>query len=367
MSVEAQEIACQEGHIGVLTLNSPGTLNALSERMIQQTQEILDRWADDDRICIVVIQGAGDRAFCAGGDIRELYDAILKSEDPDKSVSVFNREYRMDYSIHRFPKPVLGIAHGIVMGGGLGVFAGCRYRLVTPDVTLAMPEIAIGLFPDVGASWFLNRLPGRLGLFMGLTGARLNVSDTLRVGLADMAILPEDRARLLDRLASERWTGQTAADDNRLFRLLNQIQTPDYRALPPSHLARHEQRIARLSAGDELPEIVDQLLTAEVDCDWWHACMNTLRTGCPVSAWLVWTQLKKAQQMSLKDVFRMELAMVSECIRRPDLSEGIRALAIDKDRQPEWSYPTIADVPAEVVEAHFTPEWNDETDPMGLE
>ncbi|HAU18177.1 MAG TPA: enoyl-CoA hydratase/isomerase family protein [Marinobacter adhaerens] len=367
MSVEAQELACQEGHIGVLTLNSPGTLNALTERMIEQTQEILDRWADNDRICIVVIQGAGERAFCAGGDIRELYDTMLTSEDRDKPARVFNREYRMDYSIHRFPKPVLGIAHGVVMGGGLGVFAGCRYRLVTPDVTLAMPEIAIGLFPDVGASWFLNRLPGRLGLFMGLTGARLNVSDTLRVGLADMAILQEDRERLLDRLASERWTGQTAADDNRLFRLLNQIQTPDYRALPPSNLATHEQRIARLSAGDELPEIVDQLLTAEVDCDWWHACMNTLRTGCPVSAWLVWTQLKKAQQMSLKDIFRMELAMVSECIRRPDLAEGIRALAIDKDRQPKWSYPSVADVPEDVVAAHFTPEWDDETDPMGLE
>ena len=253
------------------------------------------------------------------------------------------------------------------MGGGLGVFSGCRYRLVTPDVTLAMPEITIGLFPDVGASWFLKRLPGRLGLFMGLTGARLNVSDALRVGLADMAILPEDRDRLLDRLASERWTGQTAADDNRLFRLLNQIQTPDYRSLLPSHLAKHEQRIARLSAGDELPEIVDQLLTAEVDCDWWHACMNTLRMGCPVSAWLVWTQLQKAQQMSLKDAFRMELAMVSECIRRPDLAEGIRALVIDKDRQPKWSYLSVADVPEEVVAAHFTPEWDDETDPMGLE
>ena len=364
MSVEAEELPCREGHMGVLTLNSPGTLNALSEQMIEQIQEALDRWANDDRICIVVIQGAGERAFCAGGDIRELYNAILNGKDP---VSVFRREYRMDYTIHRFPKPVLGIAHGVVMGGGLGVFSGCRYRLVTPDVTLAMPEIAIGLFPDVGASWFLKRLPGRLGLFMGLTGARLNVSDTLRVGLADMAILPEDRDRILDKLASERWSGRTAADDNRLFRLLNQIQTPNYRALPPSHLARHEQRIARLSAGDELPKIIDQLLAEEVDCDWWNACMNTLRTGCPVSAWLVWTQLQKAQQMSLKDAFRMELAMVSECIRRPDLAEGIRALAIDKDRQPKWSYTRVADVPEDVISAHFIPEWDDETDPMGLE
>lgn len=353
MTVEAQELACREGHIGILTLNAPTTLNALSEQMIRQILETLDRWAEDDRICVVVIQGAGEKAFCAGGDIRELYDAIVNGEDPDKPARVFRHEYAMDYRIHRFPKPVLGIAHGVVMGGGLGVLSGCRYRLVTPDATLAMPEVSIGLFPDVGASWFLNRLPGRLGLFMGLTGARLNATDALRVGLADMAIQPEDRQRLLDRLASERWTGQTAADDNRLFRLLSQMQTPDYRTLPASRLERHEQRIARLSAGDALPDIVDQLLSAEVDCDWWHACMNTLRTGCPVSAWLVWTQLKNAQQMSLKDVFRMELAMVSECIARPDLVEGIRALAIDKDRKPHWSYRQVADVPEAVVAAHF--------------
>lgn len=367
MPVEAQELVCREGHIGLLTLNSPGALNALSERMFEQAQEALDRWADDDRICLVVLQGAGDRGFCAGGDIRELYHALQDPTDPGKPARVFRQEYRLDYCLHRFPKPVVGLAHGIVMGGGLGLLAGCRYRLVTPDLTLAMPEISIGLFPDVGASWFLNRLPGRLGLFMGLTGARLNAADSLRVGLADLAILPEDRTALLERLQGERWTGQAAADDNRLFRLLNQLQAPDYRALPASQLERHEQYIARLSAGDELPEVVDQLLSAEVDSEWWASCMNTLRTGCPVSAWLVWTQLKKAQQMPLRDIFRMELAMVSECIRRPDLREGIRALAIDKDRQPRWSYERLADVPEAVVAAHFVPEWDDETDPMGLE
>lgn len=367
MSVEAEEIACLEGHIGLLTLNSPGTLNALSEPMVEQMHDALERWAADDRICLVVIQGAGERAFCAGGDICKIHHAIANGDDSQSPASFFRREYRMDYLIHRFPKPVLGIAHGIVMGGGLGILSACRYRLVTPDITLAMPEITIGLFPDVGASWFLNRLPGRLGLFMGLTGARLNVTDTLRVGLADMAIDPADRHKLIDRLASERWTGQTAADDNRLFRLLGQMQTPDYRGLPASQLAIHEQRIARLSAGDELPEIVDQLLSAEVDCHWWHDCMNTLRNGCPVSAWLVWNQLKKAQQLSLKDVFRMELAMASECVRRPDFREGIRALAIDKDRKPRWSYRTVAEVPEPVVADHFQPEWDDQTDPMGLD
>lgn len=366
MSVEVQEIPCREGHLGLLTLNAPDTLNALTEPMVEQAQAALDRWATDRRICLVLLQGAGDRAFCAGGNIRQLYQG-LACGDTDAAARFFTREYRLDYSLHRYPKPVLGIGHGIVMGGGLGLLSACRYRLITPDVTLAMPEIAIGLFPDVGASWFLNRLPGRLGLFMGLTGARLNVSDALRVGLADLALLPEDRPALLDALREQRWTGDAAADDNRLFRLLNQMHAPDYRALPDSHLERHEQAIARLSAGTELPEIVEHLLASAPDSDWWQDCIDTLRAGCPVTAWLVWSQLKKAQQMSLKAIFRMELAMALTCCRRPDLPEGIRARLIDRDQAPVWSYASVAEVPTEVVAAHFVPEWDDQTDPMRLQ
>ena len=366
MSIEVQELECMEGRIGLLTLNAPGSLNALSEAMVQALQAELDRWADDDQISLVVLQGAGERAFCAGGDIRKLYGALQGAGEPDAPARFFTNEYRLIYSLHRFPKPVVGIAHGAVMGGGLGLLAACRYRLATPDVTLAMPEISIGLFPDVGASWFLNRLPGRIGLFMGLTGARLNITDSIRIGLADLVLLPEARSELLDTLQAQRWTGQAAADDNRLFRLLNQLHAPDYRSLQRSNLEQHEQHIARLSAGDELPDIVDQLLSAEIDSEWWNACMSNLRGGCPVSAWLIWSQLQRAQQMSFKDVLRMELAMAIECTRRPDLPEGIRARLVDKDHHPTWSFERVADVPAEVIEQHFLPEWDDSNDPMNL-
>lgn len=365
MSIESRELPCTEGRIGRLTLNAPNRLNALSQAMIEQIGETLDRWASDDRICLVVLDGAGDRAFCAGGDIRQLHDTLSSRGGADTAGAFFTREYRVDYHLHRFPKPVVGIGHGAVMGGGLGLLSACRYRLVTPNLTLAMPEIAIGLFPDVGASWFLNRLPGRLGLFMGLTGARLNVSDALRVGLADLALAPEDRERLLVHLQEQRWTGDAPADDNRLYRLLNQWQGPDYHSLPASHLARHEQAIARLSAGATLPDVVNQLLASASDDPWWQSCMDNLRTGCPVSAWLVWTQLGKAQQMSLKDVFRMELAMAQACCRHPDLPEGIAARLIER-RPPVWSYPSVEAVPAEVVEEHFRPEYTDHNDPMGL-
>lgn len=367
MPIKVQELDCLEGRIGLITLDSPATLNALSVDMIIEAQRTLDAWAEDDGIALVVLQGAGKRAFCAGGDITQLYDEIINADESAPAADFFTREYRLDYSLHRFPKPVVGIGHGVIMGGGLGLLTGCRYRLITPEITMAMPEVAIGLFPDVGASWFLNRLPGRLGLFMGLTGCRLNASDAIRVGLADMAIGPEGRSSLLDRLQSERWTDGPAATDNRLFRLLNQLNAVDYRALETSKLAAHEQDIARLSAGDDLPAIVDRLISADISSDWWQAAVHNLRTGCPLSMWLVWTQLKRAQQMSLKDVFRMELAMATECTRRADLPEGIRARLIDRDQAPRWSFTALDQVPQAVIDAHFLPEWDDETDPMQLD
>ncbi|MCR8914539.1 enoyl-CoA hydratase/isomerase family protein [Marinobacter panjinensis] len=367
MPIQVQELECREGTIGQITLDAPGSLNALSGSMIDDIQTTLDQWAGASHICMVIFRGAGDRAFCAGGDIRELYGALSGMEDNAVAANYFAHEYRVDYTIHRYPKPVITIAHGAVMGGGMGILSASRYRVITPDIKMAMPEISIGLFPDVAASWFLNRLPGRLGLFMGLTGARLNATDALRVGLADMAILPEQIDSLIARLQDERWTGESAADDNRLFRLIKQLEHPDYRALPASELARHEQSIARLSAGDELPAIVENLLAADVDSDWWKACMDNLRGGCPVTAWLVWTQLKKAQQMSLKDIFRMELAMAIRCTQRPDLREGIRARLIEKDNSPQWSFKTVADVPESVVEEHFLPELDDSNDPMNLD
>lgn len=366
MSLMVQELPCQKGHLGLLTLNAPGSLNALSGAMVTEALDTLGRWARDERISLVVLQGAGERAFCAGGNIIELYRSLTGAGDPEAPARFFSTEYRLDYLLHGYPKPVVGIAQGAVMGGGLGLLSACRYRLVTPDVALAMPEISIGLFPDVGASWFLNRLPGRLGLFMGLTGARLNCTDAIRIGLADLVVAQDHRENLLARLQEQSWTGAPEADDIRLFQLLNQAEIADYRSLPAGHLEQHEQDIARLAAGDDLPEIVDRLLAADISSDWWQACMANLRGGCPVTAWLIWSQLKKAQQMSLKDIFRMELAMALECTRRPDLAEGIRARLVDRDKNPAWSYADLRSVPREVVNAHFQPEWDDESDPMQL-
>lgn len=367
MPVEIQELPCREGHIGLLTLNSPSTSSTASTDIAASLQNCLKHWASDERICVVLIRDAGENGFCTGNNLRNLYPSLISAEQTEAAFDAFKQEYELGYTLHSFPKPIVGIGHGTITGSGLSLFSACRYRLLTPNATLAMPEASLGLFPGVGASWLLNRLPGRLGLFMGLTGAQLNITDALRVGLADMALPYNNEHHLLSSLQAERWSGRKAADDSRLFRLLTQFETSDYHALPASHLELHEQDIARLCAGTHLHDIAGQLLGAHVDTVWWQTCMETLKGVCPVSAWLIWNQLKKAQQMSLKDVFRMELAMAWECVRRPDLTEGIRARLIECDQNPQWSFPRIQEVPEAVIDAHFPPVWSDQTDPMQLE
>lgn len=364
MTILFEEYPARQGTIGVITLNAPLTLNALSEVMIGTMLSKLATWAEDERICVVLLQGQGERGFCAGGNIRDLYQSMTADSDPQRPVSFFSQEYQLDYALHSFPKPVIGFAHGVVMGGGLGLLCGCRYRLLTPDVTLAMPELAIGLFPDVGASWFLNRLPEGLGLFIGLTGARLNVSDALRVGLADLAVAAAARDDLLARLQDTYWSGEVAADDNRLYRLLNQLEAPSNSDLPASQLANHERAITRLCQGDDLFGVVQAMQQADVDSPWWRACMAQLNDACPTSARLFYEQLKRGRQLSLKEVFRMELTLAARCIERPDLTEGIRARLIDRTTPPRWCYPTIEAVPDEEVEAHFSPPWTEADHPL---
>lgn len=365
MSIQTGEIPCRSGTLGVITLNSPDTLNALSPELIRSLQTQLDVWAGDDNVCLVLVTANGDRAFCAGANLRELYGALGENSGVDPVNELFAPEYRVDYTLHTFPKPVITLAHGITLGGGMGLLQASRYRLITPDTVMAMPEAAIGLFPDAGASWFLNRLPGSIGLFMGLTGARLNASDAMRVGLADLVIERRQQDELINRITDQYWTGEIAADDNRLFRLLDQTEEAAPSHLPDSELARYEQDIARLCRRDELPRVLDRLLQSPPGNDWWNACIDRLRNACPVSLLLLERQLSHGLQMSLKDIFRMELAMAARCVTLPDLREGIRARMIDRDHSPSWTYRSVADIPEDAIERHFEAPWPEQEDPLG--
>ncbi|WP_263146833.1 enoyl-CoA hydratase/isomerase family protein [Pseudomonas sp. RIT-PI-AD] len=359
MNLHFEERPAQDGmRLGIATLDAPASLNALTLPMIQGLDSRLVAWAEDPGIACVVLRGNGDKAFCAGGDVRKLVEACRQhpAEVPPLAARFFADEYRLDHRIHTYPKPLLCWAHGHVLGGGMGLLQGASVRIVTPSSRLGMPEINIGLYPDVGASRFLSRLPGKLGLFLGLTGSPINARDALDLDLADRFLRDDQQERLLDGLVQLNWQERPRAQVDSLLKAL-----------------AHEARAA-LPDAQWLPrrERLDELLDVTDAASAWHAILGlrddadpllaraakTLAGGCPVTACLVWEQIRRAKPLSLAEVFRMEYAMSLNCCRHPDFPEGVRARLLDKDQAPRWHWPDIDSVPGAVVEAHFEATWD---------
>ena len=343
--VRVETCPTADGHkLGVLTLDSPASLNALSLPMIQILQEVLTAWEQDSSIVCVLLQGTGEKAFCAGGDIRSFYyrkQEASESELFGYARDFFEQEYRLDHHIHRYTKPLICVADGICMGGGIGLFAGAAFRIVTERSLFAMPEVTIGLYPDVGASWFLSRMPGRLGLWLGLTGARFNGADAIGLGLADHAMASPERAELLPRLAALDWS--SCADEcqdpreqlDRLFRGLHREVTA---RLPAPVILPHQARIDGLLAGRSLEGVLARLFEASFeDAEAGLAQAREIcQSGSPISRAILWRQYWQARRQSLAEVFADELALSVNCVLRGDFVEGVRALLIDKDKSPRW-------------------------------
>ena len=203
-----EEIDSKAGKVGRITLNVEPTLNSLTLEMVDLLQARLDGWREDDSIGAVFIDGAGEKAFCAGGDVQALHASAVETPGGpcEYGEAFFTREYRMNYTLHTWPKPLVCWGHGIVMGGGLGVMAGCSHRIVTEKTRIAMPEVTIALFPDVGGSWFLNHMPGKSGLFLALTGASINAADAIYTGIADRFVSSEHKQAVLDALVEQAWS-----------------------------------------------------------------------------------------------------------------------------------------------------------------
>jgi enoyl-CoA hydratase/carnithine racemase len=349
-------IVTASGHVfGRATLNAPASLNALSLAMIDRLAPQFEAWAGDARVAGVVLDAAGDKAFCAGGDVVALYRAIRAAapgQVPAEAAAFFEREYRLDHRIHTFPKPVLCWGHGIVMGGGIGLMAGASHRVATPKTRLAMPEIGIGLYPDVGGSWFLGRMPGRAGLFLALTGAPLNAADARYAGLADFVLRHEDQGAVLEAIAASHWRGERAPDAVQLSHLLERQGAPA--ALPASPLRAHADRIEALIGLDALADIAPRLAALAGDADPWLATAGAaFANGSPTSAALATTLLQRARHLSLAQVFRLEYQASVGCCVHHDFAEGVRALLVDKDKRPRWAPATLSDVSADLIDAHL--------------
>ncbi|MGH8809292.1 MAG: enoyl-CoA hydratase/isomerase family protein, partial [Noviherbaspirillum sp.] len=335
--------AANGSRIGIATLNAEKSLNALSLDIVQLLSEQLTAWAADTGIAIVVLQAAGEKAFCAGGDLQNLYRSMREHHSSDArediaanryAMDFFAHEYRLDYLIHSYPKPVLCWGHGIVMGGGVGLMAGASHRVVTEQSRVAMPEISIGLFPDVGGSWLLSRMPGKTGLFVGLTGAQLRASDALFAGMADHAIAQSRKAPLLEDLLQQPWTALRADNDRLLSQLLRRYADPAL--AEPGPLQQHFVTINTLCRSADVKQVAAAILAFETGDAWFGKAAATLAKGSPGSAALSLVLQQRAASMTLADVFRIEYIAALHCAARPDFAEGIRALLIDKDGSPGW-------------------------------
>jgi enoyl-CoA hydratase len=334
MQDEQTVIARRDGRLGRIVLNRPHALNALDLAMIRACTRALTAWRDDPHVHGVVIEGAGDRAFCAGGDIRALRQYELDGEH-HKAETFFREEYELNLMIATYPKPYVALIDGICMGGGIGVSVHAPYRVATEDAAFAMPETAIGFFPDIGATFFLPRLPGRIGTYLGLTGMRMQGADSVHTGLATHFTKRADLPALSHALAAD---GPGALG-------------PHAAPPPPFSLAAQRAAIDHCFGADSVPEIVRRL--EAIEDPWATKTLATLRTVSPSA--LCWTleALRRGANLTLPQCQAAELALTRTTMRHPDFAEGVRAMVVDKDRKPRWQPSRIEDVDPAVIAAMF--------------
>jgi enoyl-CoA hydratase/carnithine racemase len=364
-----EERATEHGQrIGIATLNAPKTLNGLSLEMARLLDAQLRTWADDQDIAVVVLQGAGEKAFCAGGDLHSLYRSMTEYREAGHrdirentyASNFFAVEYRLDYRIHTYPKPILCWGHGIVMGGGIGLMSGASHRVVTERSRLAFPEVTIGLYPDVGGTWLLHRVPGNGGLFLALTGAPLNASDAIYAGMADVYIEDQRRGDIFDALTRAHWA-DGKADNAQLLTTLLRAHAAEPAAGP---LQQNRQLIEKICAHEAFEVVAHAIRDTAIDDAWLATARDTFAAGAPSSARVAFELQRRAPQLSLADVFRLEYIVSLHCAAHGDFAEGIRALLIDKDRQPHWHPNTLAEASAAWAETFFEAPWPEGEHPL---
>lgn len=334
----------REGHLGVVVLDRQQALNALTRAMVRELSDHLRRWKDDPEVEAVLVKAAPGRAFCAGGDVRAVVETV-RAEGVAAALPFFRDEYRMNWRIARFPKPYIALLNGITMGGGCGISIHGSHRIVTEHALLAMPETGIGFFPDIGASFFLNRCPDAVGLYLGLTGARLEAGDALLTGLATHFV---PAARLLELevrlIAAEK--GTVAAT---LEAALREFAAP----APPARLASELPKIRACFSAESFPALIAGLEAEPTG--WGRSQLAQLAEKSPLALRLTFAQLRRTADASLEDCLRLEYRMVRHALEAGEFAEGVRALLIDKDRNPRWKHRSFEEVTEAEVERFFAP------------
>jgi enoyl-CoA hydratase len=344
----------REGGVATVTLNRPQALNAFTLGMYRRFDPVLRGWADDPRVHAVVIRGAGERAFCAGGDIRAIYEAGRGIAGERALTSVFfAEEYRLIRRIHRFAKPYIAIIDGITMGGGAGVSVNGAYRVATERTLLAMPETGIGLFPDVGATRFLNLAPGHIGRYLALTGARLGPADALYCGFATHFVRRELVPELARALGQTAWRpGEERAQTEAALAAI--AGDP---GAPP--LAQRRAAIDRCFAPDTVEAVLDALAReaddSSADSAWAAETRAGLMTKSPTSLKVTLRQLIVGEGCDIEAALALEYRLTQRFMAGHDFYEGVRAALIDKDQKPRWDPATLPEATEAMVDGYFAP------------
>ncbi|MEP3244846.1 MAG: enoyl-CoA hydratase/isomerase family protein [Sneathiella sp.] len=344
MSAEQEILFEQKGELGVITLNRPKALNALTHEMAIALDEQLQSWAADDSIKAALIKGTGEKSFCAGGDIVKLYNE--GKSGGDYPFRFYHDEYRCNARVKHFPKPYIALIDGIVMGGGVGVSVHGSHRIATERTLFAMPESGIGLFPDVGGTYFLPRCPGEIGMYLGLTGARLKAADAVYAGVATSFVQSANLDGLEMSLASMQFSENPYRDIDQLIAVY--AEDPG-----PSTLAGQQEEIDQYFSHNSVDEILKSL-EAE-DGDWAAKMAAGLRAKSPTSMKVTCRQIREGANRDFDDCMKLEWRLVNRIIKGVDFYEGTRAVVIDKDQSPVWSPASLDEVSEEDVAAYFAP------------
>jgi enoyl-CoA hydratase len=331
----------RRGVAGIVTLNRPKALNAVTHEMVRALARQLEAWAGDAAVTRVVIRAAGERAFSAGGDIRALYE-LGRAGRQDDMLTFWRDEYPLNVFVKRYPKPYVALIDGIVMGGGVGVSVNGSHRVAGDRFSFAMPEVGIGFFPDVGATWFLPRVPGELGTWCALTGDRLKTADAVAAGIATHHVRSDRFADLTDALC-----GNVPVDA-----VLGAFAEP----MGEGPMAGKRMAIDRLFAGDRVEDILGRLdAQTGADREWAAATAATIRAKSPLSLKIALAQVRRGRDWSFEECMAHEFRIVSRIVHGHDFYEGVRAVIVDKDNAPRWKPADLADAADADAERHFAP------------
>jgi len=342
VDVICEEVPGNQGDIGLITLNRQQALNALNLEMFQAIHLSLKKWESMKTIKAIVIRASEGRAFSAGGDIRYIYERKLKNDS--HLDDFFSFEYAVNQYIFHYPKPYIALLNGITMGGGAGISIHGSHRIATEHVTFAMPETTIGFYPDIGASYFLSRLPHQIGLYLGLTGSSITYSDCYALHLVDAVIDPASQEELLQTLIVTPLPDYTA--------VTNAIH-PWRITVSGSTLLNFKEDIEKCFSKNSVEEIIQTLRS--LNNDWSHQIIKTLETKSPTSLKVAFQEINNAKKLNFDDCMKMENKIMQQMIRGHDFFEGVRALIIDKDKNPKWRPKTLEDVTQKEIQSYFMP------------